>query len=274
MLNADLFSVAPSTLAPVRAASHAAVQWPSRAARANLPALADDSHSNLGWHEANRALVSHPLDAAGTVQLGFSFASAALLLLVAGEIREQLPVAGVNETEIGNWCDERLAAAQLQVTGRVEMPYELPAVDYAVLSAAQVELNCLGAWFALAHQALTQLVHTGAAFAVTQPLVRCWPHHYDLATLFMLEHGDPETARSVGVGLSPGDGSYGQPYFYCTPWPAPAELPEAAAGFRWHTEGFTSLVLPAADITAESDVGALLAEAFSAAKDLQPGRNP
>ena len=47
--------------------------------------------------------------------------------------------------------------------------------------------------------------------------VRCWPHHFDIATCVALESGDPERERGIGTGLSPGDGTYGQPYFHVNP---------------------------------------------------------
>jgi hypothetical protein len=58
---------------------------------------------------------------------------------------------------------------------------------------------------------------------------------------------DAEEARSIGIGLSPGDGSYDQPYFYVNPWPYPdaEDLPPLAAGAHWHTSGWTGAVLTA-----------------------------
>ena len=78
--------------------------------------------------------------------------------------------------------------------------------------------------------------------------VRCWPHHFDVAALLPLDpDGDPEQARAVGVGFSPGDRSYAEPYFYVSPWPYPdaGELPRLPEGARWHTEGWVGLVLTA-----------------------------
>jgi len=76
--------------------------------------------------------------------------------------------------------------------------------------------------------------------------VRCWPHHFDIATLIALDPGmNPETARSIGVGLSPGDAGRPHPYFYVTLWPYPKdrELPALEGGGVWNTEGWTGAVL-------------------------------
>ena len=48
--------------------------------------------------------------------------------------------------------------------------------------------------------------------------ISCWPHHFDIATLVTLvENDNPEEAKSIGVGFSPGDDNYNEPYFYLTP---------------------------------------------------------
>ncbi len=57
--------------------------------------------------------------------------------------------------------------------------------------------------------------------------VRCWPHHFDIATLINVGPGS-----TIGVGLSPGDGSYNEPYWYVGPWPHPQteQWPELEGG--------------------------------------------
>ncbi len=265
-MNAKLFSVDPTSLVTVRELSHAAVQWASRAARANLAVKADDSHSNLGWAEAHFALLSHPLDNKQRFQLGFGFGSAALLWVDNGDLADAMSLTGSDEAGARSWCDAHLREVGLEITDKAEMPYELTAVDYADFDGAATELETLGAWFATAQSALDSLVAGFGAHAVAPAPVRCWPHHYDLATLFLLEAGDPETARSVGVGLSPGDGSYAEPYFYCTPWPTPAQLPDAPAPMHWHTEGFTSLVAKASSLDQSVDMAAVLHQAAEVAR--------
>jgi hypothetical protein len=87
--------------------------------------------------------------------------------------------------------------------------------------------------------------------------VRCWPHHFDIATLIQI---DPphlgEGARSIGVGMSPGDASYAEPYWYVTPWPYPSQdqlgcLPAGA----WNRRGWTGAVLTATEIVREASAG-------------------
>jgi hypothetical protein len=57
----------------------------------------------------------------------------------------------------------------------------------------------------------------------------------------------------VGAGLSPGDDSYGEPYFYVSPHPTPpADCLGKLASGRWHTTGWTGAVLTATDILSRS----------------------
>ncbi len=108
----------------------------------------------------------------------------------------------------------------------------------------------LGRWFANAELVLTEV-------AANQPFttaVRCWPHHFDIGFLVLLEpEKDPETAKSIGVGMLPGDATYPQPYFYVNPYPRPDDTPkfELAGGGHWHTEGFFGAILLGEKMTAD-----------------------
>src|SRR4029077_14701829 len=57
----ELGEIDPKALVAARLQAHHAVQWVTRAARANLPATPDDSQSNLGWEPRLHRLVSHDL---------------------------------------------------------------------------------------------------------------------------------------------------------------------------------------------------------------------
>jgi hypothetical protein len=74
--------------------------------------------------------------------------------------------------------------------------------------------------------------------------VRLWPHHFDLACTLARGKG------SVGMGISPGDGLAGLPYWYASPAPFPeGELPPLAGGGRWHLEGWRGGELPLASLS-------------------------
>ena len=74
--------------------------------------------------------------------------------------------------------------------------------------------------------------------------------------------------------MSPGDGSYAEPYWYVTPWPPPPEkraheqLPPLDGKGVWHTEGWTGAVLPSSAVVdtrdAQEQAGQVLAFTQSA----------
>lgn len=106
------------------------------------------------------------------------------------------------------------------------------------------------------------------SFARSQPgasTVRLWPHHFDIATLVTFSDastkdsgGDAESTPSVGVGLSPADGSIPAPYFYVTPWPYPKveELPDLDGAGYWHTNGWIGAILRSDEIVAQNTAAA------------------
>jgi hypothetical protein len=92
--------------------------------------------------------------------------------------------------------------------------------------------------------------------------VRCWPHHFDIATMITLNPGeaDGEKIRSITFGMSPGDQAFDEPYFYVTSSPAPGDgvLPNLKGGGVWHREGWTGSVLTASALvspTADQQAG-------------------
>jgi len=121
----------------------------------------------------------------------------------------------------------------------------------------------LAAWFANAAVSLEATRNAMCGRGHAPSPVRTWPHHFDMASLTLLETGDAEHARSVNAGFSPGDEHYQEPYFYVSPYPYPdpAKLPALPAVGHWHVHGFTAAIAPASRILASADRQAS-AEAF------------
>ena len=257
----DIRRVAPAQLAGARAVAHKAVQHLTRAARANLPAAPDDSHSNLSWLQAQRAFISQPMDSErGPLCVGLSIADLDLFLLRDNQIDSLGGLDGLSEAEVAERLDARLADAELASSAPVELPYELPA-DVGAISGYSIapleeSLSGLAAWYGLAAEALTDVAGRHQNITPGPSPVRCWPHHFDIATYLSLEEGDFETARGIGIGLSPGDESYGEPYLYVNPWPhLDAEtLPPAPAPGHWHTDGFVGAIATATEILTLTDI--------------------
>jgi hypothetical protein len=267
----------PARLQEARLQAHHAVQWLARAARAYVPAQPDDSHTNLGWDEAFGGFETHKMQGA---RIGVKLAPLALAILEGRDSTPSriLPLDGRKEGDIRGWLGEELGHLGLDARALdTPLPYKIPhhKITIGTPYTAQVlgdGFRDLATWYSNANQSLERLRKTAAARKLEALPARCWPHHFDFATLIPL---DPkvdaaEKARFVGVGLSPGDENFNEPYFYVTPWPypPPAKLPPIPEIGTWYTKKFTAAVVPAHRILAaqgrQTETEAFLAAAVEA----------
>lgn len=262
-------NVAPGELAEARVQAHHAAQWLARVARNFVPAADDDSHTALSWNSEHRALVTQPFEgASGPFSLGLKVDDISLIIVTASA-NTPVPLQGHNDSQVEAWvraCLLEQGADRDKALNFRPLPYEMP--DHGIASGgkygdglADGALEELAAWF----DGAAKLLGDGPAKEAGASPIRLWPHHFDIATLISLDDGGGEDARSIGVGLSPGDETYGTPYFYVSPWPYPDKgtLADLGAG-HWHMEGYTAAILEAAEITGSADAGAFLREAIKA----------
>jgi len=203
----------------------------------------DDSHTNLGWLTDRGGLASHTGEGLRGV---LSFGDLRLLLLAGDEKVAELALSGKTVADGYRWLKASLEARldKLVEGDLASLHYEVPehpvGTGQAFSAGAFTELDH---WFGNANAALAEIKQANPGASD----VRCWPHHFDLATLIDLGDG-----KTVGVGLSPGDGSYAEPYWYVSPWPYPAEseLPDLLHGGLWHSQGFTAAVLRGSQLVA------------------------
>ena len=108
--------------------------------------------------------------------------------------------------------------------------------------------------------------------------IQLWPHNFDLAfewfgTLAVpsVDDGDArEQPSQINFGLTPGDRSHSEAYFYSNPWPFQDSLIERELpnGARWFTEGWQGTLLPYAEIAGSKSGADKLAAYFRAVYDL------
>lgn len=248
---APLGSVDSGRLKDARGQLHHALQIIVAAPISYLPARADDSHTNTEWVPRLRALVTHDIGSTPSLRFGLRPDDLTLLALVnSEEVAEELPLDGEMVESAVQWLRatlERHGADPSRLTTKKH--YEIPTHEVAT-----------GAAFRGADgEAFAELAHSyHDAFVVTSDAERakpgassprCWPHHFDLATLISVPSLGGGAQRAINVGLSPGDDSYAEPYFYVGPYPYPSvdSLGPLAVG-RWHTDGWTGAVLTTAEL--------------------------
>jgi len=252
----------PTTLAAARALAHRGAQWPTRAARANLEPLADDSHSALAWDPARSALLSQPLKKDVRVGLRVGVLE---LVFVKGSDTESFSLTTNTDAEAGAWLDEKLSKEGLKPASGTKLPYDMPALSFARAVDEPPRLAALAGWFAAGAEVLDELRRKYKRFKPGPS--RCWPHHFDIAMVVDLDRGKEKDARAIGIGLSPGDDYYAQPYFYLSPYPKPdtENLPPLPPGGRWHTHEFFGAVATAVDVLALPEPAAGLMQVLDAA---------
>ena len=263
-----------SALHEARLQAHHAVQWLARAARAYVPPTADDRHTNLGWDDALAGLTTLALSH-GTV-LALKMADLTLMLWDGPDRTgpQAISFQGRRDADIRQWLGRQSSAQGLDPEALdAPAPYAMPehpigrGAPYgaAGLAPALVEL---AAWFANADQVLGATRQRILARGIDAPPVRCWPHHFDLDSLISLGSGAP--ARTVGIGFSPGDTYYDQPYLYvsCHPPPDVGALPALPPLGHWHSHHFTAAVAVADRIVAAADQPAATEAFLRAATDI------
>jgi len=259
-----------ASLSDTRRQLHHAAQFATALGISYLSHKADDSHTNLEWLLEHRALACNRVPAVGVVRLAVRVPDLTVLLLQDDDVAASHPLRGQAIPAITDWLREALG--RIGLAGErysLARHYEIPphaVADGIPFSADAESLEQLARWFGNAAVQLDAI-----RSANDGSTVRCWPHHFDIATLI--------TARadaSVGVGLEPGDLYYDEPYFYvnASPQPAASKLPTLLkGGGMWHTHEWIGAVLPASHMTEapnkqEQQVREFLESAVSACRSL------
>ena len=250
---------APRKLASARSHAHWAAQVVAAVGETHAAHVPDTSHTAMEFDPVGARLLGTPLDTPdGSLRAAFSVERLTLQLIDPnGEPLASRALAGATLDDALQWMGETLESHS-----RGSFPAGLMRPDYPIplhplASGARFEsdgpaLAELAGWFSNAHTALM-----GLTTREERTPILCWPHHFDLATLLVVERSPSgEMTKTIGVGLSPGDDSIDEPYWYVNHWPAHSErgspLAELPLG-RWHTEGSTSAALSGSELTSRAD---------------------
>jgi len=238
-----------------RLESHYAAQIVQSVGSALLPAVPDFRHTSFEWVPQANALAGGLVASREPFRAGIRLTDLALALF-DGSARpvDVFDLIGRTLADGFSWLKRAVtsrggAADRIDERVNPDIPRH-PVRDGARFTGGnQAARTELAAWYDDADQVL-------GAFRAGTPNagpVRCWPHHFDIASLVVLSGDGGEGSRTVGVGLSPGDAGCAEPYWYVTPWPAPRSvaLPPLPAGAFWHTEGWVGAVLTASVLVRE-----------------------
>lgn len=246
--------LAPRALTDARLQLHNAAQIAVSAAISYLTARSDDSHTALTWNSAQRALATEPITAARPFRIAVRIEDLTLLALdTAGRVTSSFQLAGRTMGDGHAWLtaiavESGLDGSRLTARKHYEIPPHPVGNGSAFSPGSGLAFHELTRYWANAAALLDEFVRatTDAAEVLT------WPHHFDIATLVTIPGA---ATRTIGVGQSPGDDSYGEPYWYVGPRPYPdsTDLPALAGGGHWHTDGWFGAVLPASAYVHSTD---------------------
>jgi hypothetical protein len=247
-------TIEPTGLVAARLELHYAAQIVAACADAWLPERADDGHTAMRWESPIMVGGLSPTEVAiGIRAVDFSVTA------WIDDTLETFPLAGKTLAEAMVWADSRFGPPR----GARKRDYDLPASPLASggrFVGYESELAELARWYDFGLDVVKTAV---AGTRSTEILI--WPHHFDLGTILYLDPADD--TRQIGVGLSPGDGYYAEPYVYVTPSPLTTkQFPALAGGGFWHTDTFIGAVLTASTLEAGGDGNEFIASALAAAR--------
>jgi Family of unknown function (DUF5996) len=277
-----LGAVPRARLVAARLQLHHAAQPAAAVGKLLLPHQEDYGEQSFRWEAGARCLAQATVAAATPFRAALRPAPPALLLLSAQGVLRELPLDGRTLDEVYGWLASRLEdLLGRPLPGELERPASLPG--HPVAAGGCFDLGDDEAFAELA-RLFGNADRVLEAWASTWPgasAVRCWPHHFDVATLAsltpaismdpmisMMEADEPmpvapEAGRTIGLGMVPGDEERPEPYFYVTPWPCPEgrELPPLPDGATWNTGTWVGAVFAAPGFMDPRQAAAAQAEA-------------
>ena len=247
----QLGDIPPSELTEARLELHWALQLVAMGiGRSLVVARADDSHTALIWRDGgwfSEKVLEH-----GGLRAGLKPARLELHIESNSGASLSRSLFGLSLQEGLEWLREAVdelggPADEVRLDSHFELPPHPIASGGSFREESRPALLELERYFSDAAELLKGLEADVAP-------IRTWPHHFDIALLLPGKLSSAGVQESVGVGLSPGDGHYPEPYFYVAPWP-PAkgdDLPPLKRG-SWQTESFFGAVLTATELLEQTN---------------------
>jgi hypothetical protein len=260
-----------NTLACDRIQLHYAIQFIAATGMALGEAKPDGSQMTLNWDADLNGFVGQKIP--GT-QIQVALMPQTLTSLI---LQNHVPVVTVSL--IGKTMAEALNWHQVELTKLGIVAENIKLLDYppddfpdhALAHGARFETGRATAREVLTdyYAATRALLATIISNNTTASPIYIWPHHFDMATLMTYPGTTEIETKYLGIGLSPGDKSYDEPYWYITPYPYPdvAMLPKLVVG-NWHTADWVGAVLTASQVQNDTTVQRFIAAAVATSKDL------
>lgn len=203
------------------------------------------------WHISLRAtavgLTTTPIPAGSqTFELALDFTRHQLTLTSSRGETAVIPLTGQSAAA---FC-----TATLSILHDWGIEPDIDQTKFADETAGTYEATAVSAYWQALSQIDAILKEFKAGFRGETSPVQLWPHHFDLALVWLsgrlVPGQDPANAdyadEQMNFGFSTGDEGVPEPYFYATAYPTPDGFTDAALpkNAYWHTGGWKGAVLP------------------------------
>lgn len=243
----------PQTLTPVRVKLHYAIQLIAVAGSAFIPPAEDYSHNTLMWDSEFKEFIGNAIE--GNQLFYVALDPMTLIASILDSENTELASFSLNQKTLAegiDWLKDEVSDLGLdpEKVALISYPEDFP--DHPIAHGAKFDDSEPALREALAnyYDATLPILETVRSHHPEASTVKIWPHHFDMATLIALPTPEGEEARSIGVGFSPGDASFNEPYWYVTPWPYPPaeKLPALETKGTWQTKGWVGTTLTASEL--------------------------
>lgn len=261
-------TIKPQELTESRLQLHYAIQFIAATGAALADPLPDDSHTSLAWNPELEVFVGELIQVAKPFRVALEPISLTSIILDKQEDTiATFPLDQKTMTEGLSWLKQevaKLGADASKIAFLTYPPNDFP--DHPLAHGATFDARAeetrqkLTSYYANTHQLLPEIITTTERASS----VHIWPHHFDIATLITLPGNKNGSPMTVNIGLSPGDTSYNQPYWYVSPYPYPKtkNLPLLNSEGFWHTQHWVGAVLLASQLSDKAEVARSQVKAF------------
>ncbi len=256
--------------------AHFAAQPAAELGKSWAVAQDDDSHSSFAWTRANNFRGLEGAPATGDRHLRARLRFEGLELSVVDERAQAvatLPLEGAALQRAVEWIGE-IGRRELGDRRQPARPApDLP--DHPLARNATFEtvdaLAPLADLYDATARTLEKLRTAEPAF--DEP--RCWPHHFDLASLAVIAKDDSgDMLKTIGAGVTPPDSLHDAGYLYVSPWmkntPSAKPNPHALESGQWldRGDGPPMAILPISALESSAQLANFIASAVTACKEM------
>jgi hypothetical protein len=202
------------------------------------------------WHGSlrtyARGLVTPPIHTGwGALEMRLDLVDCHASLIGSDGRAGRLSLAGLPANRLAYMFKGKLSEWQVEADVDIDSFGDISLADVATAAAGDIWRVMIWADSVLKKLKAKQRAETSE--------VQLWPHHFDLAMLWLSGHripdedaNDPAVAdEQINVGFSFGD-NYPRPYFYLTVYPGVVEFPDNSLPefAEWNTDGWSGVRVP------------------------------